>query len=90
VTSDLGDLSDTPTSVGPVVARSIQMRMVILIALLALARKFIILDASKTKPMTIIGLAAAVLALGAVHWLVRDQDRKDTQLGPDGGQAPQA
>jgi len=66
------------------------MRMVILIALLALARKFIILDASKTKPMTIIGLAAAVLALGAVHWLVRDQDRKDTQLGPDGGQAPQA
>lgn len=58
----------------------IQLRTVILIALLALARKFIILDASKTEPLTIIGLAAAVLALGAVHWLVRDQDRKDTQL----------
>ncbi|MGX5774423.1 phosphate-starvation-inducible PsiE family protein [Methylorubrum zatmanii] len=57
----------------------IQLRTVILIALLALARKFIILDASKTEPLTIIGLAAAVLALGAVHWLVRDQDRKDTQ-----------
>ena len=50
-----------------------------LVALLALARKFIILDASRTEPLTIIGLAAAVLALGAVHWLVRDQDRKDTQ-----------
>ena len=57
----------------------IQVKTVVLIALLALARKFIILDASKTDPMTIIGLAAAVLALGAVHWLVRDQDRKDAE-----------
>ena len=40
-------------------------------------RKFIILDASKTDPLTILGLAAAILALGSVHWLVRDQDRKD-------------
>lgn len=62
----------------------IQLRTVILIALLALARKFIILYASKTEPLTIIGLAAAVLALGAVHWLVRDQDRRDTQVRSDG------
>ena len=54
----------------------VQVRTVVLIALLALVRKFIILDATKTEPMTIIGLAAAVLALGAVHWLVRDQDRR--------------
>jgi uncharacterized membrane protein (DUF373 family) len=54
----------------------VQVRTVVLIALLALVRKFIILDASKTEPLTIIGLAAAVLALGAVYWLVRDQDRK--------------
>jgi hypothetical protein len=40
-------------------------------------RKFIIVDASKTEPAAIIGLAAAVRALGSVHWLVRDQDRKD-------------
>ncbi len=58
----------------------IQQRRVILTALLVLARKFIILDATRTAPLTIIELAAAVLALGAVHWLVRDQDRKDTQL----------
>ncbi len=57
----------------------VQARTVILIALLALARKFIILDATKVAPLTLIGLAAAVLALGAVHWLVRDQDRKDRQ-----------
>ena len=55
----------------------VQVRTVVLIALLALVRKFIILDASKTDPLTILGLAAAILALGSVHWLVRDQDRKD-------------
>src|SRR5215208_479025 len=42
----------------------VQVKTVVLIALLALARKFIILDATKTEPMTIIGLAAAILALG--------------------------
>jgi uncharacterized membrane protein (DUF373 family) len=46
------------------------------------------LDASKTEPLTIIGLATAVLALGAVHWLVRDQDRKDTQLAPESTSKP--
>ncbi len=55
----------------------VQARTVVLIALLALARKFIILDAAATEPLTILGLASAVLALGAVYWLVRDQDRKD-------------
>jgi uncharacterized membrane protein (DUF373 family) len=55
----------------------VQVRTVVLVALLALMRKFIILDASKTEPLTIIGLAVAILALGSVHWLVRDQDRKD-------------
>jgi uncharacterized membrane protein (DUF373 family) len=55
----------------------VQVKTVVLIALLALARKFIILDASKADPMTIIGLAAAILALGAVYWSVRDQDRKE-------------
>jgi uncharacterized membrane protein (DUF373 family) len=56
----------------------IQVRTVVLIALLALVRKFIILDVSHTEPLTIVGLAAAILALGLVHWLVRDQDRKET------------
>jgi uncharacterized membrane protein (DUF373 family) len=55
----------------------VQVRTVVLIALLALVRKFIILDATETEPLTVIGLAVAVLALGSVHWLVRDQDRKD-------------
>jgi uncharacterized membrane protein (DUF373 family) len=48
-----------------------------LIALLALVRKFMVLDAAHAEPLTVAGLAAAILALGAVYWLVRDQDRRD-------------
>ena len=66
----------------------VQVKTVVLIALLALARKFIILDATKTEPMTIIGLAAAVLALGAVYWFVRDQDRKVAAAGAEAHAAP--
>ncbi len=54
----------------------IQVKTVILIALLALVRKFIIIDTAHTEPMTLIGLAAALLALGIVYWLMRDQDRR--------------
>jgi uncharacterized membrane protein (DUF373 family) len=55
----------------------LQVRTIVLIALLAIARKFIILDLGETEPAKIAALAAAALALGAVHWLVRDQDRRD-------------
>jgi uncharacterized membrane protein (DUF373 family) len=54
----------------------VQLRTVVLIALLALVRKFIIIDAAHAAPSTLLGLAASVLALGAVYWLVREQDRQ--------------
>jgi uncharacterized membrane protein (DUF373 family) len=57
----------------------VQVRTVISIALLALVRKFIVLDVSKTEPFTLIGLAAAVVALGSAHWFVQDRDRTGTQ-----------
>jgi uncharacterized membrane protein (DUF373 family) len=60
----------------------VQVRTVVLIALLALVRKFIIIDAAHVDPMALIGLAAAVLALGAIYWLMRDQDRRGA--GEDG------
>ncbi len=69
----------------------VQVRTVVLIALLALVRKFIIIDATKVEPVTLIGLAAAVLALGGVYWLMRDQDRRDAaEEGASGvgGEAP--
>jgi uncharacterized membrane protein (DUF373 family) len=52
----------------------VQVRAVILIAMLAIVRKVIILDIAATDAMQLFGLAAAILALGAVYWLVRDQD----------------
>ena len=55
----------------------VQVRTVILIALLAIIRKLIILDLASTDAMHLFALAAAILALGAVYWLVRDQDRSN-------------
>jgi uncharacterized membrane protein (DUF373 family) len=42
---------------------------------LAVVRKLIILDLSSTDAFHLLALAAAILALGAVYWLVRDQGR---------------
>jgi uncharacterized membrane protein (DUF373 family) len=55
----------------------LQVRTIVLIALLAIARKFIILDLGETESSKIAALAGAALALGVVHWLVRDQDRRE-------------
>jgi uncharacterized membrane protein (DUF373 family) len=54
----------------------VQVRAVILIALLAIVRKPIILDLSTANAAEIVARAAAELALGAVYWLIRDQDRR--------------
>lgn len=62
----------------------VQLRTVVLIALLALVRKFIIIDASHAAPAALLGLAAAVLALGAVYGLVREQDRRAAAIGEAG------
>jgi uncharacterized membrane protein (DUF373 family) len=55
----------------------VQVRTVILIAMLAVVRKLIILDLTRTYAQELFGLAAAILALGAVYWLVREQDRRE-------------
>lgn len=52
----------------------VQVRTVILIALLAIVRKVLILDVSQATTQ-LFALAAAIIALGTVYWLVRDQDR---------------
>jgi len=54
----------------------VQVRTVLLIALLAVMRKFIVLEVQDVQPLTLIGLALTTLALGSVYWLVRDQDRR--------------
>jgi uncharacterized membrane protein (DUF373 family) len=54
----------------------VQVRAVVLIALLAVVRKLIILDLSSIDAFHLLALAAAILALGAVYWLVREQERR--------------
>jgi uncharacterized membrane protein (DUF373 family) len=52
----------------------IQTKVVLLIALLALARKFIILDLHETSAAHLLGLAAVTLVLGITYWLLRERD----------------
>jgi uncharacterized membrane protein (DUF373 family) len=54
----------------------VQVRTVILIALLAIVRKLLILDLTHTEALQLFALSTAIVALGGVYWLVRDQDRR--------------
>jgi uncharacterized membrane protein (DUF373 family) len=60
----------------------IQTSVVILIALLALARKFIILDLHSVSPGELFGLAGATLALGVTYWLIRDRRHVGDETRP--------
>jgi uncharacterized membrane protein (DUF373 family) len=54
----------------------VQIRSVIMIALLAICRKIIILDLRETDTAQTFALAAAILALGVVYWLIRDSGQR--------------
>lgn len=56
----------------------IQVKTVVLIALIALSRKFVILDSRATPASTIAALAGATLVLGVVYWLLRERDDRLT------------
>jgi uncharacterized membrane protein (DUF373 family) len=55
----------------------VQVRTVILIAMLAIVRKLMIIDLSATDAPHLLALSAAILALGVVYWLVRHQDQRE-------------
>ncbi|QQD30207.1 phosphate-starvation-inducible PsiE family protein [Pseudomonas simiae] len=52
----------------------VQVRTVLMIALLALSRKFVILDSNVTPASTIAALGFATLVLGLLCWLLRHRD----------------
>jgi uncharacterized membrane protein (DUF373 family) len=69
----------------------IQIRIVLLIALLALARKFIILDLNVTTANELLGLAAVTLALGITYWLMNECENEPLRTEPQqqsGGTPP--
>jgi uncharacterized membrane protein (DUF373 family) len=62
----------------------VQVKTVVLIALIALSRKFVILDTRATSASTIAALAGATLVLGIVYWLLRD--REDRHAAAEGNE----
>ncbi|MGZ5228503.1 MAG: phosphate-starvation-inducible PsiE family protein, partial [Burkholderiales bacterium] len=63
----------------------IQVKTVLLIALLAVSRKFIILDA-EMSPEHIMALASVVVALGVAYWLIRDREVRGAALSVNASQ----
>ncbi|MBK6004794.1 phosphate-starvation-inducible PsiE family protein [Ramlibacter ginsenosidimutans] len=57
----------------------VQIKTVLLVALLALSRKFIVLEITSTEPAMVAALASATLVLGLVYWLLRE---RDDRVGP--------
>jgi uncharacterized membrane protein (DUF373 family) len=55
----------------------VHVRAVVLIAILAIVRKLIIFDLAGGEAAELFALAAAILALGGVYWLVRDREKRD-------------
>ena len=56
----------------------IQVELVIITSLIAVARKIIILDLSKTSGVEIIGLGVAILSLSAGYWIIRHANLKQS------------
>lgn len=62
----------------------IQTKIVVLIAMLAVTRKFIILDFTGVPASMILALAAGILALGLVFWLIDDREQRSNHRDADG------
>jgi len=52
----------------------IQVELVIVTSLIAVARKFIILDLQKTSGIDLIGLAVAIFGLAMSYWIIRSSN----------------
>jgi uncharacterized membrane protein (DUF373 family) len=61
----------------------IHVEVVLVVAIIALARKVIILEAKETAPLTIVGLAALVLALSASYRLISQTMRDRADSSPE-------
>ncbi len=48
----------------------IPIQLVVATALMAMARKVIVLDTEKTGPLFVMGFAAVIIALGITYWIV--------------------
>lgn len=52
----------------------VQIKIVLLIGMLVIVRKFIVMDLETLDPAKVGALALAVIALGGTYWLMRERD----------------
>ena len=55
---------------------AIQVRIVVLITIIVLARKLVLLDYAAASMETLLGLGALALSLGGLYWLISDGERR--------------
>ena len=60
---------------------AIQVRIVVLITIMVLARKLVLLDYTTASVETLLGLGALALSLGGLYWLISDGERR--RAAPD-------
>jgi uncharacterized membrane protein (DUF373 family) len=60
----------------------LEVRVVILIAIIVIARKLILLDYATTGLNTLLGLGGLALSLGALYWLLTDVERRRPPPAP--------
>ena len=61
---------------------AIQVRIVVMIAIIVMARKLILLDYKSAALETLLGYAGLALALGILYWLVADSERPRRRPDP--------
>lgn len=66
----------------------IHVKIVIATALMAVARKVIILDMEKTEPLELIGLALLVVTCSIAYWLVHEMPTFSIRFGKNGQKEP--
>lgn len=61
---------------------ALQVRFVVLIAILVIARKLILLDYHAADYLMLFGMGAISLSLGGLYWLLADGDRRHAPSAP--------
>ena len=55
---------------------AIQVRIVVLITIIVLARKLVLLDYTTASVETLLGLGGLAISLGGLYWLISDGERR--------------
>ena len=60
---------------------AIQVRIVVLITIIVLARKLVLLDYTAASVETLLGLGGLALSLGGLYWLISDGEQRGRESG---------